>query len=128
MPGCTHYSFGPEKLSLPLGPAAKSSPHAGGGATFRAASIKLPAVTFDPAIEAPVKKQTSVRRPRVAADRGSGGTSRGRSAINVIAALIVTAAVLYAAFAGAGPLPALGPAFNPVTGAWTMAADAANSS
>ncbi|HEV2966780.1 MAG TPA: penicillin acylase family protein, partial [Candidatus Dormibacteraeota bacterium] len=85
-------------------------------------------MTFDPAIEAPVKKQTSVRRPRVAADRGSGGTSRGRSAINVIAALIVTAAVLYAAFAGAGPLPALGPAFNPVTGAWTMAADAANSS
>ncbi len=32
--------------------------------------------------------------------------------------------MLYAAFAGAGPLPALGPAFNPVTGAWTMAADA----
>jgi penicillin amidase len=81
-------------------------------------------VTFDPAIGAPVKKQTSVRRPRVAEDRGSGGTSRGRSAINVIAALIVSAAVLYAAFAGAGPLPALGPAFNPVTGAWTMAADA----
>ena len=26
---------------------------------------------------------------------------------------------------GAGPLPALGPAFNPATGAWTMAADAA---
>jgi len=48
--------------------------------------------------------------------------------INAIAALIVCAAVLYAAFAGAGPLPALGPAFNPVTGAWTMAADAANSS
>jgi penicillin amidase len=47
--------------------------------------------------------------------------------INVVAALIVSAAVLYAAFAGAGPLPALGPAFNPVTGAWTMAADAANS-
>ncbi len=32
--------------------------------------------------------------------------------------------MLYAAFAGAGPLPALGPAFNPATGAWTMAADA----
>jgi penicillin G amidase len=32
--------------------------------------------------------------------------------------------VLYAAFFGAGPLPALGPAFNPITGAWTMAADA----
>jgi penicillin amidase len=47
-----------------------------------------------------------------------------RSAINVVAALIVSAVVLYAAFAGAGPLPALGPAFNPVTGAWTMAADA----
>jgi len=47
-----------------------------------------------------------------------------RSALNVFAALIVSAAVLYAAFAGAGPLPALGPAFNPVTGAWTMAADA----
>ena len=43
----------------------------------------------------------------------------------MIAALVVSAAVLYAAFAGAGPLPALGPAFNPVTGAWTMAADAA---
>ena len=42
----------------------------------------------------------------------------------MVAALIVSAAVLYAAFAGAGPLPALGPAFNPVTGAWTMAADA----
>jgi len=82
-------------------------------------------VTFDPAIESPAKRQTSVRRPRVEADRGSGGTSRGRSALNVLAALIVSAAVLYAAFAGAGPLPALGPAFNPVTGAWTMAADAA---
>ena len=32
--------------------------------------------------------------------------------------------MLYAAFFGAGPLPALGPAFNPITGAWTMAADA----
>ena len=32
--------------------------------------------------------------------------------------------MLYASFFGAGPLPALGPAFNPVTGAWTMAQDA----
>ncbi|HXJ48609.1 MAG TPA: penicillin acylase family protein [Candidatus Acidoferrum sp.] len=48
-----------------------------------------------------------------------------RSALNVILALIASGAVLYAAFFGAGPLPALGPAFNPVTGAWTMAADAA---
>src|SRR2546426_6383564 len=44
--------------------------------------------------------------------------------INLAAALIVSAAVLYAAFLPAGPLPALGPAFNPTTGAWTMAADA----
>ena len=36
----------------------------------------------------------------------------------------MTGAVLYVAFFPTGPLPALGPAFNPVTGAWTMAADA----
>ena len=42
----------------------------------------------------------------------------------MLAAAMVSAAVLYASFFGAGPLPALGPAFNPVTGAWTMAADA----
>ncbi|HVS49422.1 MAG TPA: penicillin acylase family protein, partial [Candidatus Dormibacteraeota bacterium] len=48
-----------------------------------------------------------------------------RSALNVLAATIASAAVLYAAFFGAGPLPALGPAFNPISGAWTMAADAA---
>ena len=44
--------------------------------------------------------------------------------LNLAVALVVSAAVLYAAFFGAGPLPALGPAFNPSTGAWTMAADA----
>jgi penicillin G amidase len=44
---------------------------------------------------------------------------------NLLAALVVSGAVLYVAFFGAGPLPALGPAFNPSTGAWTMAADAA---
>src|ERR1700674_2588881 len=33
--------------------------------------------------------------------------------------------MLYVAFVGASPLPALGSAFNPSTGAWTMAADAA---
>src|SRR6059036_2349388 len=32
--------------------------------------------------------------------------------------------VLYAGFFPAPGLPALGPAFNPVTGGWTMAADA----
>jgi len=41
-----------------------------------------------------------------------------------VLALIASGAVLYAAFFGAGPLPALGPAFNPATGAWTMAQDA----
>ena len=40
------------------------------------------------------------------------------------AATVVSAAVLYLCFFGAGPLPPLGPAFNPVTGVWTMAADA----
>ena len=39
-------------------------------------------------------------------------------------ALIVSAAVLYASFFPVAGLPALGPAFNPTTGAWTMAADA----
>ncbi len=37
---------------------------------------------------------------------------RPRSALNLLAAAIVSAAVLYASFVGAGPLPALGPAFN----------------
>ena len=85
-------------------------------------------MTFDPAIEAHTKEPTSAGVHRVAADRKPKGPRQVRSAINVLAALIVSAAVLYAAFAGAGPLPALGPAFNPVTGAWTMAADAATSS
>ncbi|HEV2036121.1 MAG TPA: penicillin acylase family protein [Candidatus Dormibacteraeota bacterium] len=45
--------------------------------------------------------------------------------INLVAALLAAGAVLYAAFIGAAPLPALGSSFNPSTGAWTMAADAA---
>jgi penicillin amidase len=45
-------------------------------------------------------------------------------AVNASAALVVSAALLYVTFFGAGPLPALGPAFNPTTGAWTMALDA----
>ena len=90
--------------------------------------LKLSAVAFDPAIEARTKEPTPVRDHRVAGGRGAKGPRRVRSALNVLAALIVSAAVLYAGFAGAGPLPALGPAFNPVTGAWTMAADAAISS
>jgi len=86
-------------------------------------------VTLDPAGEAPLKTddpktpdipdvpthtQSAARRP-----------PRSLSAINALLALLVSAAVLYASFIGAGPLPALGPAFNPATGAWTMAADAA---
>lgn len=52
------------------------------------------------------------RRPRV------------RFLANLAAALLVSAAVLYPAFFPLAPLPALGPAFNPTTGAWTMAAEA----
>src|SRR5213593_3317676 len=44
--------------------------------------------------------------------------------LNLAAAVVVSAAVLYAAFFPAPGLPALGPAFNPITGGWTMAADA----
>ena len=45
--------------------------------------------------------------------------------VNLVAALLAAGAMLYVAFVGASPLPALGSAFNPSTGAWTMAADAA---
>ncbi len=44
--------------------------------------------------------------------------------LNLAAAILVSAAVLYVAFFPAAGLPALGTAFNPTTGAWTMAADA----
>jgi penicillin amidase len=44
--------------------------------------------------------------------------------INLIVALVVTAALVYVAARGAGPLPALGPALVPGTGIWTAAADA----
>ena len=44
--------------------------------------------------------------------------------MNLAGALILAAAVLYVTFFPAAGLPALGPAFNPTTGAWTMAADA----
>jgi len=86
-------------------------------------------MTLDPTVEAPVRddkahapRGPAVTRRRIGRPRPSGRT------INAIAALVVSAAVLYAAFFGAGPLPALGPAFNPVTGAWTMAAEAQVSS
>src|SRR5712664_2909977 len=47
-----------------------------------------------------------------------------RSTVNLVVAVIASASVLYTAFFGAGPLPPLGPVFNPATGAWTMALDA----
>jgi penicillin G amidase len=68
--------------------------------------------------ESPVTLAPS-RRPR--------RLRRALPVANLAAALVVTAGVLFAAFRPAGPLPALGPAFNPVTGAWTMAADAQDS-
>jgi penicillin amidase len=67
-----------------------------------------------PTSPAPAPARKAGRRPR----------RPWLSRLNLLAAAIVSAAVLYAAFEGAGPLPALGPTFNPATGAWTMAADA----
>jgi penicillin G amidase len=81
-------------------------------------------VTLDPAVEAPapVDKAKPPAKP-AAATRAPRPRRRAR-ALNALAALLLSAAVLYVAFVGAGPLPALGPTFNPATGAWTMAADA----
>ena len=70
--------------------------------------------------------RTAVAEPPVTL-APSGRPRRLRRAlpfVNLALALLVSAAVLYAAWLPAGPLPALGPTFNPVTGAWTMAADA----
>ena len=44
--------------------------------------------------------------------------------IEAAAAALATAAILQLAFSGAGPLPALGVAFNPRSGAWASAEDA----
>ncbi|HEY3084294.1 MAG TPA: penicillin acylase family protein [Candidatus Dormibacteraeota bacterium] len=44
--------------------------------------------------------------------------------VNLAGALVASAVVLYVSFFPAPGLPALGPAFNPTTGAWTIAADA----
>jgi penicillin amidase len=73
-------------------------------------------VTLDAAVAEPSAELASAPRPR--------RRFRWLAFINLAAAVGVSAAVLYAAAFPAGPLPALGPAFNPVTGAWTMAADA----
>jgi penicillin amidase len=79
----------------------------------------------DPAVQAPARKDKT-RAPVIPlpAARSTGRGRRVRGLLNLMAALVVSAAVIYASFLGAGPLPALGSAFNPVTGAWTMAADA----
>jgi penicillin amidase len=83
---------------------------------------------LDPAVAFPPKKETHAPGHPVAAGLASTRPRRVPSALNLLAAAIASFAVLYTAFFGAGPLPALGPAFNPATGAWTMAADAAISS
>ncbi len=83
-------------------------------------------MTLDPAVEATAPKdEAKALEPAPTAVPAPRRRGRGLRSFNFFAALIAAAAVLYASFAGAGPLPALGPAFNPSTGAWTMAADAA---
>jgi len=91
---------------------------------------KLPNVTLDRAVEAPArKKKAATPRKRVAQKaRTSPLRPPTRRIVNVVAAALASAAVLYAGFFSAGPLPPLGTAFNPVTGVWTMAADAQVSS
>ncbi len=85
-------------------------------------------MTLDPAVDAPALGEEEEETPEpdlpLAAPRKARRRGRSRSALNVLAALIVSGTVLYASFFPAGPLPALGPAFNPATGAWTMAQDA----
>jgi len=73
-------------------------------------------VTIAPAVE----ERPAVRRAAAPRRR----RPQLRPLINLAGAILVTAVVLYVAFFPAGPLPALGPAFNPTTGVWTMAADA----
>jgi penicillin amidase len=72
-------------------------------------------VTAEPAVAERPAAQTAVspRRRR-----------RRLPLLNLAGALVVSAAVLYVSFFPAPGLPALGPAFNPTTGAWTIAPDA----
>ena len=72
-----------------------------------------------------VTAETAVaERPAVQVASASRRRGSRLPSLNLLAATLVSAAVLYAALFPVGPLPALGPAFNPITGAWTMAADA----
>ncbi len=83
-------------------------------------------MTLDPAVEAPARAaKARAGEPRSGQATGARRRLPPRHHLaNLAAAIVVSALVLYVAFFGAGPLPALGPAFNPTTGAWTMAADA----
>jgi penicillin G amidase len=81
-------------------------------------------VTLDPAVEAPAHVDEAKPPAKPAAATRTPRPRRRARTFNLLAALLVSAAVLYVSFVGAGPLPALGPTFNPATGAWTMAADA----
>jgi penicillin amidase len=85
-------------------------------------------VSLDPAVEAKApKEEAKAPDHAIVATRSSQRPRRTLRTINLFAALLVSAALLYVSFVGAGSaLPALGPTFNPTTGAWTMASDAAN--
>lgn len=86
-------------------------------------------MTLDRAVEAPARKKAAPRKKRAAVkSRTSRWRPPTRHVVNVVAAAVVSAALLYVAFFPAGKLPPLGTAFNPVTGVWTMAADAQVSS
>src|SRR6266851_5667787 len=63
-------------------------------------------MTFDPAIGAPAKEKTPLPKHRVALGQASRRPLRVRSLLNLAAAIVVSAAVLYAAFAGAWPMAA----------------------
>ena len=69
----------------------------------------------------PVLAERPAAPPRAPASRRR---IRRMPVLNLAGAILVSAAVLYVSFLGAPGLPALGPAFNPSSGAWTMAADA----
>jgi len=81
-------------------------------------------VTLERAVGAPEREARQEPLPDTTSVAARSRPRRVGASLNLLAAVVVAAAVLYVAFLGAGPLPALGPAFNPTTGAWTMAADA----
>src|SRR3989475_186675 len=76
---------------------------------------RIPSVTAESAIAEPPAVMTAVAPRRRRAKL---------PLLNLVGAAIVSAAVLYVSFFPVAGLPALGAAFNPTPGAWTMAADA----